>query len=294
MCQDQTVPSKTRIERLQSLLAAAGQTSRDGQDIFALDRGVVGSNDQVVEGMSHIMSSLNVNSLEEGLLNRGRIRMQYYIPSDYEDIFECFGLSRRSVRLAPANHNSIPVDLQLLIEDWTNMCLDDPSMADDKYTANDMTMSCFHELMNHGMPAKLDLSSWVAKVMLNIVAEDFPIESLKDCFCEWEPWMGTDHIRYPVAHHASFTATLTFLGEAQPGRLVWAPMIRGKAPCVLGRGYVREIENMIRNAEAALVALARRIARQVVHCILFQYAAPQAEERGYGILTRKEIGRDVR
>jgi hypothetical protein len=130
--------------------------------------------------------------------------------------------------------------------------------------------------------------------MLNIVAEDFPFDSLNDCFCEWQPWMGTEHIRYQDAPNGKFTATIAFLGEAQPGRLVWASMIREKAPFSLGRGFVREIEKTIRHAEAALVALARRIARHVACCIVLQYAAPQAEERGYGILSRKEIGRAVR
>jgi hypothetical protein len=71
-------------------------------------------------------------------------------------------------------------------------------------------------------------------------------------------------------------------------------MIREKAPSGLGRGFVREIEKTIRYAEAALVALARRIARHGVCCIVYQYAAPQAEERGYQILSRREIGRAIR
>ena len=43
-----------------------------------------------------------------------------------------------------------------------------------------------------------------------------------------------------------------------------------------------------------MMALARRIARHVTCCIIYQYAAPQGAERGYGILSRKEIGRAVR
>jgi hypothetical protein len=183
MCQDQNIPSNTRIERLQSMLAAAEETSEEGQDIFALDGGVVDGNDGIVESMNYITSRLNVDSLDEDLLNQGRIRMSYAIPSDYENIFECFGLSRRSTRPLSDNHNVVPVEQLLLIEDWIKMCLDDPSKAKDKYLSGDM--SCFHELMEQGMPAKLDLSSWVGKVMLNILAEDFPFDSLNGCFCEW-------------------------------------------------------------------------------------------------------------
>lgn len=275
-----------------SMLAAAEEATEEGQDIFALDAGVVGSNDAIVQSMNYITSNLDIDNLEEDLLNRGRIRMPYTVPSDYENLFECFGLSRRSARPLPDNQTVVPVEQLLLIEDWINMCLDVPSKADDEYLPGNM--SCFHELMEQSMPARLDLSSWVAKVMLNIVAEDFPFDSLNDCLCEWQPWMGTDPIRYQRDPDGKFTATIAFIGEAQPGRLVWAPMIREKAPFGLDHGFVREIERTIRSAEAALVALARRVARHVTCCIVYQYAASQAEERGYGILSRKEIGRAVR
>jgi hypothetical protein len=139
------------------MLAAAEETSEEGQDIFAIDGGVVGSNDGIVESINYITSRLNVDSLAEDLLNQGRIRIPYAVPSDYENIFECFGLSRRSARPLSDNPILVPVEQQLLIEDWMAMCLGDPSKTEDKYLPGDM--SCFHELMEQGMPAKLDLSS---------------------------------------------------------------------------------------------------------------------------------------
>ena len=293
MCADQNIPSNTRLDRLDFMLAAAEEVSEDGQDIFALDRGVVGSNDQVVESMNYITTHLSVENLEEDLLNRGRIRVPYSLPSDYEDIFELPGLSRRGARALPDNQPRRPIGQLQLVSEWAEMCLNDPSKTEDQYLPGDMT--CFEELMQHGMPAKLDLDSWIARVVLNVVADDLENNlQLKDCLQQWQPWMGTDRVLYQRLGDGQFTAVLAFLGAAEPGRLVWAPMTRYTPLFGVGSGWVQRVEQVLKRTEAALVALARRIARYVAGCIVHQYAAPEADKRGYGILGREQIGRAVR
>jgi hypothetical protein len=275
------------------MLAAAEEVSEDGQDIFALDQGVIGSNDRVVECMNYITTNLSVENLEENLLNRGRIRIPYSLHSDYENIFELPGLSRRNARPLSGSQLRRPMGQLQLVSEWAEMCLEDLSKTEDQYLPGDMT--CFEELMAHGMPARLDLDSWIARIMLNIVADDLENNlQLRDCLQQWQPWMGTDRVLYQRLGNGQFTAVLAFLGEAKPGRLVWAPMTRYTPLFGVGSEWVQKVEQMLKRTEAALVALARRIARHVASCIVYHYAAPEAEKRGYGILSRKQIGMAVR
>lgn len=224
MCPPQTIPSNTRIERLQAMLEAAEATS-EAQDIFALDQRVIGSNDELVDGTNHIISTLDPDRVQETLLNQGRIRIPYTLPSDYEDIFTLPGLSRRSAR--PINNNDpnpITIEEVLLIEDWANMCLDDTSKKVDEYLPGDMT--AFEQLMDHGMPARLGLDTWIGRTVLAIVAERFPLDD--------------------------------------------------------------------NDSEAALIALARRVARYIACCIVFRYTTPMYEVRGNDVLNTAQVARAVR
>ena len=293
MCADQGIPSNTRIDRLDFMLAAAEGVSEDGQDIFALDQGVIGSNDRVVESVNYITTILEVEALEENLLNQGRIHIPYSLPSDYEGIFELPGLSRRIARSVPGDQTGPSIGQVQLISKWAAMCLDNPSKAEDQYLPGDMT--CFEELMEYGMPAKLDLNSWVARNMLTIVAERLENSlQLRDCLQQWQPRMGWNRILPQRLPKGQFTAVLAFLGEAGPGRLVWAPMTRYTPLSSVGGEWAQDLEQWLRRTEAALVALARRIARHVASCIVYQHAAPEARRRGCGILSRRQIGMAVR
>jgi hypothetical protein len=294
MCLYQPIPPVNRIERIKEMLKAAEETSEEGQDIFALNERVLGSNDQIVENMNYIITNVDVATLQEDLLNQGRIRVPYTLPSDYEDIFNLPGFSRRSERPVNTNDpNVVSIDAVLLVEDWAEMCLNDPDTDFDEILPSDIT--AFESLMEHGMPARLSLDSWIAKILLNVMAEVLPFGMYGDGLKTWQPEMGTRQVALSKDRHgAKLDGKVHFIGTANPGRLVWIPKLKDRRMLPRGQRFVMAVQVMIRQAETALVALARRIANYIARSIVYQHAAPKAEERGYNILTTKEVAGAVR
>ena len=293
MCLHQSIPPVDYIERIRTMLAAAEETSDEGRDIFALDEHNLGTNDQVVEDLNYITTTLDVANLQENLLNRGRIRIPYTLPSDYEDIFKLPGFSRRDVRpVSTKDPTDMSIEEVFLIEDWVRMCLDDSSTDFEAVLPGDMT--AFESLMKHGMPTRLSLDSWIAKTLLDMVSENLSQNAAGDCFTMWQPEIGSDYVHFGRNRDGKLVTAVNLVGLGEPGRLVWAPRFKHGRPIRLSHGCLQEIGNIIHSAETAIVALARRIATYIARSIVYQYAAPKADERGYDILTTKQIVDAVR
>ena len=83
MCADEKIPVVNRVEFIESMLEAYEQTSDECRDVFALDARVLGTPSEVVDNLNDYISNMDVPGLQERLLNRGRIRIPYELPSDY-------------------------------------------------------------------------------------------------------------------------------------------------------------------------------------------------------------------
>lgn len=296
MCADEGIPTVNRVQQIQETLTAIEATSEQGQDIFVIDRAMLDSNDEVVDGMNHIAGNLDPERIQENLLNAGRIRMEYFPASDYENIFNTPGLRRRSERTAEDHQNSQIANYGQMMWEWLCMCVDDPSKAGDQWLPGDITT--FEQFMITSLPAKLDVNTDIAKILLNVLINDLDFDlPHADRFRAWEPRLGTNGVLYARIQNGArieYSAILAFIGTPQEGRLVWAPMVKHHANFGFGRGIILEVEKIIKQAEEALSALARRIARHVAYRIVSEYAEPVARERGYPVLTRKQIGSAVR
>ena len=301
MCADENIPSINRIEQITHTLRAYEERApEEGQDIFSIDRhhGPVHTVDEIINVENYITNNLNVARFRENQLNNGRVSMVFELPSDYENIFEQPGLSRRSAREIPSDDHDPSLNGQEeLMWDWLSLCLEDPNRSADKYHPGDM--SVWEHIMKHDIPARLDFNSWIVDHMMEEIDRDLEgeipgISDVEYGLQEWREWMGQDEVLFQRSPNGRHHELVCFFGEAMPGRLVWLPTRKFPMPFGRSRGLGFVIRAKPREAEEALVALARRVARHVASCIVYQYALPEFERRGYGILNRKQIGRAVR
>lgn len=290
MCAEDKIPEVGRFGLLGDILEA---TPHEAQDIYALDLGSHITADFIVDLENGLVNNLNVSRVRETLLDEGRVPMPYQLSSDYENIFEQSGLSRRSQREVPSEGHRPSPDGEDLIGDWAYLCLEDPSQSCDHLHPGDM--EAWHPLMENDIPTCLNGNSWIAGLMIRIAFDilNDEIDGLADIeytVREWEEWMGPNEVRWQKFPDGMYRDMLCFIGEAKPGHLVWKPKIRFPLPFGHGRGFCDTIRKQLRQAEMALVALARRIARHVACCVVYGYSLPEFERRGFGILNRRQVG----
>ena len=293
MCPTENIPPVDRIENIVRNLERFEQYSDEGRDLYAAEHPFdVASPNSVITAMNDAVNMLDGSRVREGLLNEGRIRIPYELDTDYEGIFENTWLNRRSERQPPLPPGRTQAILML---EWAKMCLDRPEPEADRYFPGDI--EAFEFILEHGMPARLDPESWIARILLSRVANLTVYGSEHKLeLQEWRPWMGDGEPRSQKHPEDGYELeVLSFLGVARPGRLVWTPPEGTCLPYL--EEWIPKYERVRRQlceAETALIALARRIARQIASCVVFQYAIPEAQRQGRAILDRRQVGRAVR
>lgn len=207
-----------------------------------------------MQAENRFTSRIDSSNIRNYLLNRRRIRFPFQLPSDYDNIFLVQGLSRRSDRPLPDPVLEPPVEFGDFIFEWLTLCLDDHSPEADIYTPEHMEL--FDTLLEHFLPARLDLNTWIAREMMVIVAIRMTGEyGLAHELQPYHPSMSFSHRTAKTkGPNGKAVPKFAFLGEARAGRLVWVPR-NGYSHPLMTEQYreYHEIRGKLRAAELALV-----------------------------------------
>lgn len=258
------------------------------------------TNDEVIEEENQRIQTLDPED-EDGIIgsiiDANVAPIDFSLEADYEDIFLHPNLSRRSDRPAQMLFlDDLDEDEGHLIEmmtEWTEICLNLPAQDEDKYTPHAIDAR-IGSLVEKFLPMRLEFSqnNWIGELMLGTVAAKLTGEvGNGDELKTWQPQMGVSGIRHVQLPDGRSTDALQFIGPAEPGRLVWIPKDGFKQQERLER--YEEIESELREAEIGLVALARRIAREVAVAVI-SYAIEATQSHRRAVLDRLQIERAVR
>ena len=289
MCTDQKIPHVNRIKNIGNFVRTHDVGFFDG----------MGRNrhpDAYIDDENYAIGRLDVSSLAYDLRNASRITLDHLeMPGDYEGIFSAPSavLRRRNQRsfFDPNNDPDAEAEGVFMFE-LCMECWDHPERQADRCLDGDLSL--LDNIIARHLPARLDLNSWVAGEILRVVAGDhlYRESGHQEELMEWRHWFGPARLQWTGR---PTNGDLQFLGPASPGRLIWMPPQGLPEPTTVDMlDFYKEAEMKLRNAEKALIAISRRIARYVAIVVIEDYAIPEAQEQGRAILDREQVGRAVR
>jgi hypothetical protein len=297
MCKPEEIPPLDFVQRIRDRLNNAEEEADDLPDLFTLST-TSETDDEIVENVNQRINRTDTDQLRFELINQGRVPLQYELPSDYENTFRIPHLSRRSQRPILSHQNVGEADIALpereFMLEWAMMSFHEPQSEFDERTPADMTP--FETIMLQSMPARLTVDAWISELLLQKVGAALTgskdnLDQLK----EWQIAYGDGLCSLMTEPSGKALPVIPFIGVAGEGRLIWHRP-EGFSESFFSKFYDQgeAVRQRLRKIEVALVALARRIARHVAWCIVYDYAAPAAERLGRAVLDRDQIGMAVK
>jgi hypothetical protein len=297
MCKPEEIPPLDFVQRIRGRLDTAEEEADDLADLFTLST-ASGTDDEILENVNQRIDRTDPDQLRFELINQGHVPLQYELPTDYENTFRIPHLSGRSQRLILSHQNvgeaNIAVPERELMLEWAMMSFHEPQSEFDERTPADVTP--FESIMLQSLPACLTVDTWISGLLLPklggaLIGSKDEINQLK----EWQPVYGDGICSLVMEPSGRAMPVVPFLGVASEGRLIWHRS-EGFSESFFSIFYDQgdAVRCRLRKIEVALVALARRIARHVAWCIVYDYAAPAAERLGRAVLDRDQIGMAVK
>ena len=297
MCPREPIPERDYIYTVQSILDGISEVSDEAMDVLSLERDANYdlSADDLVNDANHVMNAANPEEIRRDLLNLGRVpTVVFSVQEDYDDIFRLPGFRRRSSRPVDDPPMAPSAEISDLMFDWTSLCFEDSRNSSDSVLPDDC--DSINDLVEH-LPARLDFNTWIASDMMPTVsaaisADATNVTSLK----VWDESLASSTSRtYPMITSCTPALWIGVIGPQHEGRLVWRPSDPlAVEPYDVFNQNVATIMTFLERAEQALVALARRIARDVSLAIIDQYVKPKRIEVGRAMISLEQLGRAVR
>jgi len=297
MCPREPIPERDYIHSIEGILNGMSEVSDEAIDILSLERDANYdlSADDLVNDANHVMNAANPDEIRRDLTNLGHVpTVVFNVQEDYEDIFRLSGLSRRSSRPADDPPMAPSAEISDLMFDWTSLCFEDSRTSSDSVLPDDC--DSITDLVEH-LPARLDFNTWIARDMMPTVSAAISGDSVNVSNLKvWDERLASStRGTYPMITSCSPPLWIGVIGPQLEGRLVWRPSDPlAVEPYDVFNHNIATIMTFLERAEQALVALARRIAREVSLAIIDQYVKPKRIEVGRPMISLDQLSWAVR